>query len=95
MDYPPENILFMKENGIRHFQIPIPAHKESSVIIPMERIVEALRILLDPGLHPILVHCNKGKVSYCVAESSVLSYLWIASDRMHRGLLSEDSKLDC
>lgn len=63
-DYPEENVGFMKAKGIRHFQIPIPAHKDSSVIIPAERIVEALSIMLDPSLRPILIHCNKGKVRF-------------------------------
>ncbi|MCJ1424540.1 hypothetical protein MMC29_002428 [Sticta canariensis] len=59
--YPLENVKFMKENGIRHFQVPIPPHKHPSDSIPLQRIVEALRILLDPSHHPVLIHCNKGK----------------------------------
>ena len=60
--YPPSNVGFMKKHGIRHFQIPIPAHKDESVVIPSERIAAALRVLQDSRNHPILVHCNKGKV---------------------------------
>lgn len=62
-DYPAENVLFMKENGISHFQIPIAAHKNESVTIPLENIANALDILRNPERHPVLVHCNKGKVS--------------------------------
>lgn len=60
-EYPLENVRFMNENGIRHFQVPIPAHKDASVIIPLQSIAEALKILLDPSQHPVLIHCNKGK----------------------------------
>lgn len=60
--YPARNVKFMEENRIQYFQISIPAHKDESVVIPPERIAAALRILLDPRNHPILVHCNKGKV---------------------------------
>lgn len=60
--YPLKNFDFMERNGVQHFQIPIPAHKDESVVIPPERIRAALRILLDSKNRPILVHCNKGKV---------------------------------
>ncbi|KAI4258216.1 MAG: hypothetical protein L6R42_005225 [Xanthoria sp. 1 TBL-2021] len=60
-EYPAENVLFMKEHGISHFQIPIPAHKNESVTIPLENIANALDILHNPERHPVLVHCNKGK----------------------------------
>lgn len=62
-EYPAENVLFMKEHGISHFQIPIPAHKNESVTIPLQNIANALDILHNPERHPVLVHCNKGKVS--------------------------------
>ncbi|KAL8877673.1 MAG: hypothetical protein Q9198_004353 [Flavoplaca austrocitrina] len=62
-EYPAENVLFMKENGINHFQIPIPAHKNESITIPLENVANALDILHDTEKHPVLVHCNKGKVS--------------------------------
>ncbi|KAL8861197.1 MAG: hypothetical protein Q9178_002413 [Gyalolechia marmorata] len=60
-EYPAENVLFMKEHGIQHFQIPIPAHKHESVTIPLENIANALEILHNTERHPVLVHCNKGK----------------------------------
>ncbi|KAL9002699.1 MAG: hypothetical protein Q9188_004395, partial [Gyalolechia gomerana] len=59
--YPAENIAFMKENHIQHFQIPIPAHKSEAITIPLQGIANALEILLNPQNHPVLVHCNKGK----------------------------------
>lgn len=78
-EYPPENVIFMRENGIRHFQVPIPPHKEASVVIPPERIAEALNILLDPSQHPVLIHCNKGKVMINLAWRSVSVSDYLAS----------------
>ncbi|KAL8711639.1 MAG: hypothetical protein Q9220_004049 [cf. Caloplaca sp. 1 TL-2023] len=60
-EYPAENVLFMKSNNIQHFQIPIPAHKSDSVRIPLQNIANALDILRNSAMHPVLVHCNKGK----------------------------------
>jgi len=65
-DYPAENVEFMEGNGIQHFQIPIPAHKDPSTVIPPESIAKALKIMSDPSKYPLLVHCNKGKVMHRV-----------------------------
>lgn len=61
-EYPIENVTFMKDNNIEHFQIPIPAHKSESVTIPLQSIANALEILHNTEKHPVLIHCNKGKV---------------------------------
>ncbi|KAL8750255.1 MAG: hypothetical protein Q9184_006489 [Pyrenodesmia sp. 2 TL-2023] len=68
--YPAENVAFMEENGIQHFQIPIPAHKSESIKIPLQSIANALELLFNPEMHPILIHCNKGKASH-VSSTSV------------------------
>ncbi|KAL9019331.1 MAG: hypothetical protein Q9185_003409 [Variospora sp. 1 TL-2023] len=60
-DYPAENVAFTRENNIQHFQIPIPAHKTESVTIPLQSIANALEILNNKAMHPVLIHCNKGK----------------------------------
>ncbi|KAL8825385.1 MAG: hypothetical protein Q9170_007809, partial [Blastenia crenularia] len=60
-DYPAENVAFMEESSIQHFQVPIPAHKDESVKIPLHSIASALEILLNVERHPVLIHCNKGK----------------------------------
>ncbi|KAI4192981.1 MAG: hypothetical protein LQ350_008512 [Teloschistes chrysophthalmus] len=60
-EYPSDNVTFMQENGIQHFQIPIPAHKSPAVKIPLQNIANALDILQNPMMHPVLIHCNKGK----------------------------------
>lgn len=62
-EYPPENTAFVKENGIKHFQIHISPNKDPFVTIPPKDMAAALKILLDRQNHPLLIHCNKGKVS--------------------------------
>ncbi|MCJ1368138.1 hypothetical protein MMC16_007279 [Acarospora aff. strigata] len=59
--YPLENVEFVTQNGIRHFQIHIPANKDPFVTIPPKDMAAALKILLDKRNHPVLIHCNKGK----------------------------------
>jgi tyrosine-protein phosphatase SIW14 len=61
-EYPPENLAFLESAGIRFFQFPIPGNKEPFVVIPDVSIIGALETILDRRNHPILVHCNAGKV---------------------------------
>lgn len=85
----------MEKNGIQHFEIPIPAHKDESVVIPPERIAAALKILQDSRNHPVLVHCNKGKVWLSLAVvfcALVLNFgsiepgaLWLATENSMAG----------
>jgi tyrosine-protein phosphatase SIW14 len=60
--YPPENLAFLESAGIKFFQFPIPGNKEPFVVIPDVSIIGALETILDKRNHPILVHCNAGKV---------------------------------
>lgn len=53
---------YVEEEGIEHFRILIPAHKSSSSIIPIEAVLETLKIMLNRAKYPLLIHCNKGKV---------------------------------
>ncbi|RPB05081.1 protein-tyrosine phosphatase [Choiromyces venosus 120613-1] len=61
--HPAENNEFMRQNGIKHYQIAMPGKKVPFVNseFPDEKILTALRIILDRRNHPILIHCNKGK----------------------------------
>ena len=79
--YPVENIGFMEKHDIQHYQIPIPAHKDPSVVIPPENIAHALRLMLDPSNYPMLVHCNKGKV---ILPRSALFVLIVLTLFQHR-----------
>jgi tyrosine-protein phosphatase SIW14 len=60
--YPPENVAFLEAEGIKFFQFPIPGNKEPFVVIPDVSMIGALETILDKRNHPILVHCNAGKV---------------------------------
>ena len=85
-EYPPENLLFLDSAGIKFFQFPIPGNKEPFVVIPDASIIGALETILDKRNHPILVHCNAGKVhipttSPCISCPFLLLYVffWVVS----------------
>ncbi|KAK4700940.1 hypothetical protein P7C70_g5302, partial [Phenoliferia sp. Uapishka_3] len=61
-EYPEPNLEFLDAEGIKFFQFGIPGNKEPFVQIPDEKIVAALAVIFDVRNHPILIHCNKGKV---------------------------------
>lgn len=53
----------MGNNGINYYDIPIIPNKNPGVCTPQSAFDEVLEILLEPKNHPVLIHCNKGKVS--------------------------------
>ena len=55
---------FVDENGINHIRVEVPAHKNPEVVIPIDIITRVLKVMLDKSNYPLLVHCNKGKVSH-------------------------------
>lgn len=59
----PEFNDFVQQGDIRHIRILVPAHKTASVVIPIETILKIQGLLADKTNHPLLIHCNKGKVS--------------------------------
>lgn len=59
-EYPPEFKPFLKGNGIQHFVIDMKGTKK--VAIPEEIMHSILDIALDKSNHPLLIHCNHGKV---------------------------------
>jgi tyrosine-protein phosphatase SIW14 len=61
-DYPLANTEFNKMHNIKLLQFGVPGNKEPFVDIPEEGIVAALTAVLDKRNHPMLIHCNKGKV---------------------------------
>jgi len=60
-DYPPGNLKFINEHGVKLFHIGIFGNKEPFVDISQKDIASALSTLTDVRNHPILIHCNKGK----------------------------------
>ncbi|ONK78979.1 uncharacterized protein A4U43_C01F1630 [Asparagus officinalis] len=59
--YPEANSELLRANGIRLFQFGIDGCKEPFVNIPEDTIREALKVVLDVGNHPLLIHCKRGK----------------------------------
>ncbi|KAF3452459.1 hypothetical protein FNV43_RR02892 [Rhamnella rubrinervis] len=59
--YPEENMEFLRSNNIKLFQFGIEGKTESSASIPVETIMEALKVLIDVRNHPVLIHCKRGK----------------------------------
>jgi len=64
--YPAVNDTFVKQEGIRLYQLGIEGNKETETDevcrdILADIIKRALRVVLDPMNHPLLIHCNKGK----------------------------------
>jgi tyrosine-protein phosphatase SIW14 len=56
----PEYEGFMKDAGIQHFHVHIRANK-GEIRVESCQMSRALRLIMDPSNHPMLVHCNKGK----------------------------------
>ena len=57
-----EFLEHVEEKGIEHYRIIIPAHKNPFSIIPIDTLLETLKIILNQANYPLLIHCNKGKV---------------------------------
>lgn len=74
-EWSPEYRRFVQYNGITSHIIPILANKDPDVYTEQEVVVKVLKILLDPDNHPILIHCNKGRVSHSIVSERILSLL--------------------
>lgn len=63
--YPPAHQTFLKEENITHHRILVLANKDPAAAkTPDVVIARILEILLTKSNQPVLVHCNKGKVSF-------------------------------
>lgn len=60
-DYPELNQTFLRDQGIKLFQLGMSGNKEPFVKISSELITEAVKIVINPENQPILIHCNRGK----------------------------------
>ena len=60
-EYPESHHEFLKDQGIHLLQFGLEGNKEPFDEIPEDRITSALRAVLDPVNHPLLIHCNQGK----------------------------------
>ncbi|MBD4017441.1 hypothetical protein GUI04_00080, partial [Xanthomonas citri pv. citri] len=54
--YPRENLEFLKAHNIRLFQFGIDGTREPSVDVLADIITEALKVLIDVRIHPVLIH---------------------------------------
>ncbi len=51
----------MKKNGLKHHVFDMKGTKKEN--IPINTMKSILRVVLNPQNHPLLIHCNHGKVS--------------------------------
>jgi len=73
--YSDAHLKFVTDNGIQHFQIGIEPNKSPFVTISQCNISAALGVVMNPANHPILIHCNKGKV--CNSDSPSWNFILI------------------
>lgn len=60
-EYPQSHEEFFEKEGIKLFQLGMAGNKEPFVKISADLITDAMKVLLNPANHPILIHCNRGK----------------------------------
>lgn len=97
-EYPIENIKFNELNKITVHQIGLNGNKEPFVKIKPELVTQALKILVNPENHPILIHCNRGKhrtgcVVGCIRKLQNWSYSMIF-DEYRRFAYPKERPLD-
>lgn len=79
-DYPDANLEWCQNQDIQFLvrpplfmtdkqQFGIPGNKEPFDNIPEDVICSALVTILDKRNHPLLIHCNKGKVSLAAGHN--------------------------
>ena len=70
----PNYTNILRDNGINHFCIKVLPNKDPAIKTSQQTMNEILEIILNKANHPILVHCNKGKVSALSIQSPCRSY---------------------
>lgn len=60
-DIPVGYTSFITSNNIRHHVFNMEGTKKAE--IPIKTMKSILRLVLDQQTHPLLIHCNHGKVS--------------------------------
>lgn len=59
-DFPAGYKTFLAENSIKHYVFNMEGTKKQS--IPIQTMNAILRLVLNPRNHPLLLHCNHGRV---------------------------------
>jgi tyrosine-protein phosphatase SIW14 len=67
-EFPQGYDTFLHRNGIQHAIFDMKGTKKAD--IPTATMKSILRVVLDRRNHPLLIHCNHGKVSACVSAAS-------------------------
>lgn len=65
-DYPEGYQTFMQSNGINHVVIKMEGTKK--VDIPQSVMNSILEVVMDRQNHPLLLHCNQGRVCLILAQ---------------------------
>lgn len=66
-DFPQGYDTFLQRNGIKHTVFDMKGTKKQD--IPLATMKSILRVVLDRRNHPLLIHCNHGKVSISVCTA--------------------------
>jgi tyrosine-protein phosphatase SIW14 len=61
-EFPETFLPFMQANGIQHRHITMAGTKKEA--IPVETMASILEVVHDKRNHPLLIHCNQGRVSH-------------------------------
>lgn len=72
-DFPAGYHAFMSKNGIKHHVFDMKGTKKED--IPIRTMKSILRLVLDRRNHPVLIHCNHGRVSSHATATAIRSLL--------------------
>lgn len=60
-EYPDSHLGFLEEQGVQLLQFGVTGNKEPFEEMADDVVRAALRAVIDPANHPLLIHCNQGK----------------------------------
>jgi len=80
----------MIKQNIKHHQIHVPANKNGEITVTQDLMNKVLAVVLNADCHPLLIHCNQGKVSkrrypYACSHTDIC----LASNRLRGGMLAK------
>ena len=60
-EYPDSHVGFLEEQGVQLLHFGVTGNKEPFDEMSDDVVRAALRAVIDPANHPLLIHCNQGK----------------------------------
>ena len=60
-EYPDSHLGFLEEQGVQLLHFGVTGNKEPFDEMSDDIVRAALRAVIDPANHPVLIHCNQGK----------------------------------